>query len=145
MSSVTDPRPHVIRDRNGLRVLGRAECLDLLRSHTFGRVGVSIGALPTVLPVNYRLVDDAIVFRTSAGTKLEAASSGTVVAFEIDDHDPVSHSGWSVVAVGRARVVEDPGSVEELEGAGVPRWATGSEDRFVTIDTELVFGRELGS
>jgi hypothetical protein len=145
LSHATDPARVVIRDRKGLRVMGRAECLDRLRLRSFGRVGVSIGALPTVLPVNYRVVDESIVFRTGAGTKLQAASSGTVVAFEIDDHDPITHSGWSVVAVGPAQVVEDPAILERYERIGIPQWAAGADDRFVAIEAELVFGRELGA
>jgi uncharacterized protein len=41
-------------DRNGLEVLGRDACLRLLASATLGRVGVSSGALPSVVPVNFR-------------------------------------------------------------------------------------------
>ena len=142
---VIDPHSHNPFDPKGLRVLGHAECVERLRSQAFGRVGVSIGALPTVLPVNYRLVGDRIVFRTSAGTKLEAAAAGAVIAFEIDEHDPLTHTGWSVVAIGPARMVTDPAEMEVYERAGVPRWAPGPDDRFVTLETGLVFGRQLGS
>ncbi|HEX4905274.1 MAG TPA: pyridoxamine 5'-phosphate oxidase family protein, partial [Acidimicrobiales bacterium] len=61
-------------DRNGLEVLDRDECLRLLAQATLGRVGVTIGALPCVVPVNYRIVGDEVVIRTGAGTKLDAAT-----------------------------------------------------------------------
>src|SRR5690606_10684839 len=92
-------------DRNGLEVLGREECMRLLASASLGRLGITTGALPTVLPVNFRLVGDQIVFRTGSGTKLDAATDNAVVAFEVDDMDPVWHTGWSVVVTGMAREV----------------------------------------
>ena len=50
--------PGVIEvDRNGLEVLDPAECARLLASSTFGRIGITVSALPTILPINYRLVD----------------------------------------------------------------------------------------
>jgi nitroimidazol reductase NimA-like FMN-containing flavoprotein (pyridoxamine 5'-phosphate oxidase superfamily) len=103
-----------------------------------------MGALPVVLPVNYRMVGDHIVFRTAAGTKLEAASSGAVVAFEIDGIDPERHAGWSVHVIGRASVVADPERIAELEAIGIPRWAPAGDERFVAIACELVSGRAVG-
>lgn len=45
--------------------LEAAECHALLARGNLGRVAVSIGALPVVLPVNYALDAGAIVFRTT--------------------------------------------------------------------------------
>jgi nitroimidazol reductase NimA-like FMN-containing flavoprotein (pyridoxamine 5'-phosphate oxidase superfamily) len=130
-------------DRNGLEVLDREECLRLLADGTIGRLGLTSGALPTVLPVSYRLVDDRIVLRTNVGSKLEAATSGTVVAFEVDDVDPVWHTGWSVVVTGVARQVVDPDALARIAEAKVPRWAPMGADRYVEISLELVTGRRI--
>ena len=59
-----------------LELLDEDEALELLRHGEVGRVGVTIGALPAIFPVNYRLLDGAIVFRTAPGTKLAAATVG---------------------------------------------------------------------
>ena len=95
-------------DRNGLEVLDREECLRLLATATLGRLGLTSGALPTVLPVNFRLDSERVLVRTGRGSKLDAATQNTVVAFEVDDFDPLFQSGWSVVIVGMAREVTDP-------------------------------------
>lgn len=131
-------------DRNGLEVLDREECLQLLARATLGRIGVTDRALPTVLPVTFRMVDDRIVFRTATGTKLDAATRNAVVAFEVDDVDPLSHAGWSVVVTGLAREVTDPDELASVDAAGVPRWAPGSDGRVVEVTTDLVSGRRLG-
>lgn len=130
-------------DRNGLEYLDRSECLALLRQQTFGRVGLTIGALPTILPVTYRLVGERVVFRTGSGSKLAAATSGTVVAFEVDAMDPLAHTGWSVVVTGIAQVVYDSAELAELEKLGIPRWAPTSNDRTVALETDLISGRRL--
>lgn len=130
-------------DRNGLEVLDRDECLDLLAATVIGRIGISIGALPVILPINFRLVDDRIVFRTEIGTKLDAASAGSVVAFEVDDFDLCSHTGWSVAVSGIAREVTDAHDIAELSSSSIPRWAPSHNGRVVAIETELVSGRRI--
>lgn len=131
-------------DRNGLVVLDRDECLGLLARATLGRVGVSFGALPTILPVNFRLVEDEIAFRTTIGTKLDAATCNAVVAFEVDEIDPIYHSGWSVVVLGVAREVTDPAELHRFERARIPRWAPVPSERVVAISTQMVSGRRIG-
>ena len=90
-------------DRNGLVVLGRTECLRLLSGASVGRLAVTVGALPVILPVNFlRLDRDRVLIRTTTGTKLDAATRHAVVAFEVDDFDSFSHTGWSVCVTGVA-------------------------------------------
>jgi nitroimidazol reductase NimA-like FMN-containing flavoprotein (pyridoxamine 5'-phosphate oxidase superfamily) len=130
-------------DRNGLEVLGRDACLCLLAGATLGRIGVSSGALPSVVPVNFRFDGHQILIRTGVGTKLDAAVVNAVVAFEVDQIDPVAHTGWSVMVTGIARELTEPG---ELIAAGTPplaRWAPGGAHHVIAISTELVSGRRI--
>ncbi len=132
-------------DGQGLSLLDRDECLDLLRRSTFGRIGVTVGALPAVLPVNYRLVGEQIVFRTGQGTKLDAATCNSIVAFEVDDIDPMSHTGWSVMVTGEARKVTDDEELATLEQAHVPHWTPEPGEATVSIATTLLTGRRIGT
>ena len=132
-------------DRNGLEVLGRAECLRLLALATFGRIGFTSGALPTVLPVNFHLVDGRIVVRTSRGSKLDAALRNAVVAFEVDDFDPVRHAGWSVAVTGVAAEVSAPADLEEAHEQPLGRWASGNAEAVLAISTEFISGRRIAS
>lgn len=131
-------------DRNGVQVLDREACLRLLGQATLGRIGITMRALPVILPVNFRLVGDRIVFRTGAGTKLEAATHNTIVAFEVDEVDRVEHTGWSVVVTGIAREVLDRESLEELAAANIPKWAPSDDERMVEVTLDLVSGRRIG-
>jgi nitroimidazol reductase NimA-like FMN-containing flavoprotein (pyridoxamine 5'-phosphate oxidase superfamily) len=72
----------------------------LLVTAPVGRIAVTIGALPAILPVNFALVGAHIVIRTVPGTKLDAAIRRAIVAFEVDSYAADGSSGWSVLIQG---------------------------------------------
>jgi len=125
--------------------LGSDQCLKLLASCRVGRVGTSIGALPVILPVNYVVLDNGVLFRTAAGTKLDAAVRGLVVAFEADAYDPDGRAGWSVLLVGKASEVSDPVELERDEAIAMSPWP-GAEGQlhYVHIKAERISGRRFG-
>lgn len=101
-------------------------------------------ALPAVLPVNFRLdTDDSVLLRTSSDSELVRAIDGVVVAFEADEFDAETRSGWSVVVTGRATVVTDPAEHERLSEVGPTSWMPLRNTVFVRIESEMVNGREL--
>lgn len=130
-------------DRNGFEVLDRAQSLELLGTASLGRVAVSTGALPTVLPVNFLLDGERILFRSGRGTKLEAALRNTVVAFEVDDFDPLYHSGWSVVVTGVASELSAPDELADVSLLPIPHWGSNGDGHLIAVSTELVTGRRL--
>lgn len=130
-------------DRNGLEVLDRPACLRLLATATIGRIGVSSGALPVILPVNFRLIHEQVMFRSGVGTKLDAASCNQIVAFEVDAIDPMFHTGWSVLVTGMAREVTDQNELASGAIAGIPHWATAGDERMITIGTSRISGRRI--
>ena len=129
-------------DDNGLEVLDRDECLRLLATIPVGRIGVSSGALPVVLPVNFVLDGDRIVLRTNPGTKLSAALHDTVVAFEVDRWDPMWHEGWSVMVTGRACEVTGA-ELDRARTLPLRPWGADPTDHYIAITTDLVSGRRI--
>jgi nitroimidazol reductase NimA-like FMN-containing flavoprotein (pyridoxamine 5'-phosphate oxidase superfamily) len=127
----------------GLELLTEDEALVLLAAGEVGRVGVTMGAMPAIFPVNYRVVDGAILFRTAAGSKLNAAAAGAVVAFEVDDYDRVDRSGWSVLAVGTAEVVQDGHMALKAIAAHLAPYADGSRAAIVRIEPTFLSGRRI--
>ena len=122
----------------------RQECLALLATVPIARVGVTMNALPVVLPVNFVVLDGDIVFRTVDGTKFHAAAAGTVVAFDVDSYDPEGTSGWSVVIQGASPVVTDPSELDRVRRLIVDPWAVdGSADRTGRITASLISGRRF--
>ena len=89
-----------------LEPLSYGECIEHLRSRCVGRLAVVVGHYPQVFPMNYRLDDNIIVLRADVGTVLLAANHANV-GFQVDEVDPASGSGWSVLVQGMAEDVSD--------------------------------------
>ena len=127
----------------GLELLTEEQSRELLAGGEVGRLGITIGALPAIFPVNYRVIDGAIVFRSSPGSKLSAAAEGAVVAFEVDDYQLADRSGWSVLAVGRAEVVDDPNISSRMIDAHLEPFPDGPRKVVVRIEPTFLTGRRL--
>ncbi|WP_434099602.1 helix-turn-helix domain-containing protein [Streptomyces sviceus] len=123
--------------------LGTDECRSLLGTHGVGRIAVSTPSAPVVVPVNYSVVDSAIVFRTASGATPSLAS-GHQVAFEVDRIDDAFSSGWSVLACGLADTVTDPDERRRLdERAYTAPWAGGHRDLWMRIEPHTITGRRI--
>ena len=93
--------------------------------------------------MNYRLVDGCIVFRSSPGSKLSAAASRAVVAFEVDDYNAADRSGWSVLVVGQSNVVDDVDMRFNALEAGLSPYVDGPRGAIVRIDPTFVSARRI--
>ena len=130
-------------DRNGMVVLDREECIRRLGRGGIGRVALIIDGEPAVFPVNYSVKDGDIYFLTAAGSKLSASSEGAVFAFEVDGHDKMEHTGWSVVVTGSSEVVPLD-ELEPLWRLKLGRWVGGGPEILVRIRSDQVSGRAIG-
>ncbi|MFC9926142.1 helix-turn-helix domain-containing protein [Streptomyces sp. NPDC127190] len=123
--------------------LGPGECQALLGTHGVGRLALSTPIGPVIVPVNYSIVDGAIVFRTAPGTT-PALAAGSRVAFEVDRIDDAFSRGWSVLVRGRARAVTDPEEQQRYtERAHSTPWAGGHRDMWVRLDPSTLTGRRI--
>ncbi|GAA2103550.1 hypothetical protein GCM10009841_20750 [Microlunatus panaciterrae] len=121
-------------------------CWDRLRAGIIGRVCWNTVDGPELLPVNYAVHKEHIVFRTSAYGPLADLKDPREVAFEIDEFDPVERSGWSVLVRGKARAVTRPDELIELRsGSGPEPWAAGSRNLVITITPRKVTGRVVAA
>ena len=134
------PVPDVV-----LKHLPEHECWERLQHAEIGRLLISVSALPLAFPVNYRLVERRIIFLTAPGTKLTAAVSEAVVGFEVDQVDSEAQTGWSVMATGVARVVDDPTQIDALRGLGIRSWLSTPTPHYVAIAIEQFSGRRLAA
>jgi nitroimidazol reductase NimA-like FMN-containing flavoprotein (pyridoxamine 5'-phosphate oxidase superfamily) len=131
-------------DHAGLETLPFEACLELLGSVPLGRVGFAADGELVVLPVNHAVDGQDVVFCTARGSKLAAAEEQGLVAFEADDYDQRTMSGWSVVMTGQATVVYEDAEIERLRRLGVHPWSTAVEHPFwVRIRPTSVTGRRI--
>lgn len=129
-------------DVRSLELLSHHECVQLLTGAQVGRVVFTMAALPAVVPVTFAVHEDAVVMCTAAETRLAAAADGGVLAFEIDELDPRTRTGWSVVVTGVAKLVADPLMSSRLHGIVAP-WAPGHHDVFIRLPLTVVSGRRI--
>jgi nitroimidazol reductase NimA-like FMN-containing flavoprotein (pyridoxamine 5'-phosphate oxidase superfamily) len=108
---------------NEAQQLTREQCLCRLASHRVGRVSVSRGALPVIMPVTYVHDGDSVLFRAPLDAGFIEACDRSVIAFEVGGVD-CDDGEWSVHVVGIASMV------------------TADTAR---VDLERVSGRQLGS
>ncbi|HEX5512521.1 MAG TPA: pyridoxamine 5'-phosphate oxidase family protein [Actinomycetales bacterium] len=123
-------------------VLSEKQSREALTRAEVGRVVFTDRALPAVLPVTYIVDDDTIVIRTARGSRLARAADGAVLAFETDDLNRATRSGWSVVVTGEAYVETDPDEQARLAELLEP-WVPGMKAVFIRIPLTVVTGREV--
>ena len=123
--------------------LTKGECFGLLAREQLGRVTFVDDRGPMVLPVNFVLDRQMVVFRTGDGAKLDVARDGGRVAFEVDGTDAATHTGWSVVLRGEAVEVTDPAELARLRGLPLDPWAPGTKNRYVRILPAALTGRRI--
>lgn len=128
-------------DRNGLEILERSACLDLLGTAPLGRLAYLSGAVPKVIPVNFQLEDGRLRFRLGTGGALAAIEAGRFVTFEADEIDPDTGSGWSVCVLGIATEICERPDVEP--GPPVRSWLRGTRGRTLGLPTDQIEGRRL--
>lgn len=118
--------------------LDEATCWTLLGAEGIGRIAWTGADGPVVLPLNYRIGDHRIELRTAAYSALAREVEDSIVAFEVDRIDEVQHTGWSVLAQGRASF-----DFESPAGTGPVPWAAGSRALRISITPRSVSGRRL--
>jgi nitroimidazol reductase NimA-like FMN-containing flavoprotein (pyridoxamine 5'-phosphate oxidase superfamily) len=128
-----------------LKELGFDECDRLLRAGVIGRVAVSTPSGPHIVPVNYSVVDDAIIFRTTPYSVLGTYGRNAHLAFEIDYFDYERHRGWSVMARGRGDAIMDGEEIKRINDVWPPRpWAEGQRNLYFRMPRTELTGRRIG-
>lgn len=89
--------------------LSQAEAWDLLGRKSHGRVALSIGALPAILPVQYHVDEDRIALCVGNHDVPWQAVTGTVAAFSVVSAGSPFSPGWWVHVLGTLRPPERPG------------------------------------
>ena len=136
-------------DDRTIETLEEAECLRLIAPGGIGRIAYASRWGQAVLPVNYRLHEGAIVFRTALHSALDEDLQTGIgdaeykVAFEIDELDMTGRQGWSVLIQGPAHRVESEDERASAMNAGVSNWAPGNRELFVRIVPSRITGRRI--
>jgi nitroimidazol reductase NimA-like FMN-containing flavoprotein (pyridoxamine 5'-phosphate oxidase superfamily) len=127
-----------------LNVLSPDECWSLLDRQQFARIAWTGPSGPVVLPVNYTRDGEAVWVRTGAHSELAREADESKVAVLVDEIDPVTHSGWTVLLRGTAHAEYHEERVPEAV-RGLVTWASGARPIWLRLAPDNVTGRRMGS
>jgi nitroimidazol reductase NimA-like FMN-containing flavoprotein (pyridoxamine 5'-phosphate oxidase superfamily) len=132
-----------------LEHLDEAECLRLIAPGGIGRIAYTGRFDLTVLPVNYKLHEGTIYFRSAEEShtvqdlRTGIKDADYRVAFEVDDFDPATREGWSVLIQGPAYHLDGESEQADALTIGLEAWPGGERDHFVRISPQRISGRRI--
>ena len=97
-------------------------------------------SVPAIRPVNDLVDEGRIIIRMAdvGDLRCRAIRRGVVVAYEADSIDPQTRAGWSVVVIGHASGLTEPGQVLRYQQL-LPPWIN-HPDTVVAIEPEIITG-----
>ncbi len=129
--------------RPAIEHLAADECMTLIAPGGIGRFVFVDQRGPVAWPVNFRMLDGDVVFRTNSGSSaLEALTEGET-SFEVDRVDDALTEGWSVLLTGPSHLIVDPIEQERVRSIGTTPWAGGEHDAFVRMEPTTITGRRI--
>ena len=125
-----------------VKPLAEIECQDLLASVNVGRLSLTIGALPVIMPVTYWYFGANVILNMRDGPARRAAIEH-VVGFEIDATN-LEHVLWTVLIIGRAVEIIDPAERTELQNLGFAAPVGTTKPQYLKVGTDIVTGYRTG-
>ena len=125
---------------DGIDTLELEQCWRMLREEEFGRLAYRLVDEVHIVPINYAVDHDTLLFRTAEGNKLLGVVMGSEVAFEIDRYGETS--ARSVVVRGRARLLGDD-EAHRGDNVRLRPWVQNLKYNLVEIVPSVVSGREF--
>ena len=131
-----------MEDEEQVAEMSPQECWQRLSTHELGRLAFRVVDEVHILPVNYAVRNESLLFRTAEGTKLLGVVMESSVALEIDGYDETS--AWSVVVRGQARRLEEDEAHAADDLDSLP-WVQPETPKYnaVRIDPTVVSGRHF--
>jgi uncharacterized protein len=128
-----------------VEVLSADECRDLLQTRDVGRLAVVVAGYPEVFPVNYAVVRDRVVIRTSPGVKLTHARFERV-CFQVDELNTADRTGWSVLVKGvvhELKAGDRHGAELDRAASSTRSWAGGTKEHILVVTPVSITGRRI--
>jgi uncharacterized protein len=126
-------------------ILDRAECEQLLASRNVGRLGVVVDGQPYVIPVHYATPGGGVIVFRAALRSLLMEASLREVAFEVDDAQPKTRTGWFVTVIGVARDIAD--AIDEtsvsLRELPIVEWSSEDRPEWFKVEPRELIGLRL--
>lgn len=135
------------RDATGARTfehLDAAECWRLVGQHGLGRVVFAGDTHAQVVPTSYDALSGTAYFRAPTFGELARRVHDHATSLQVDDIDPGTFTGWSVVMSGTAHRVEDAATVASLWPLDRPDpWFPGARPQWIALPVDELHGQRV--
>ena len=124
--------------------LSPVECRSRLDTTHVGRLAFLAPDGLRMVPMNYAMNGDVIVFVTAPDSHLATHGEGAEAVFEIDEIDAEGEQAWSVVVSGRLE--RPPAADEDWDIAGWRNptpWVAGDRWFHLQLRSSAITGRRL--
>jgi nitroimidazol reductase NimA-like FMN-containing flavoprotein (pyridoxamine 5'-phosphate oxidase superfamily) len=121
-------------------VLHPVESWEFLRSQEIGRLAFHLLGEVHIVPINYAVDGERLVFLTSEGNKLLGVTMNDDVAFEVDE--VVGEHATSVIVRGRARQLQGQ-ETTVIERLPLRPWVGTPKFQVVAIRVDEISGRRF--
>jgi len=120
-------------------ILSEAECQDLLASENFGRVSLTMRALPVIMPINYGYLGGSVILGFGDGPARRAIASGHVIALGVDSGN-LTDPFWTVLAIGRAAEITDHTATTEFRRMGLTDLTGAPAEHYLQLRPDIMTG-----
>jgi nitroimidazol reductase NimA-like FMN-containing flavoprotein (pyridoxamine 5'-phosphate oxidase superfamily) len=133
-----------------LAPISEDECWELLRSAGIGRISYTGRFGPMIQPINFEVQDKSIYFRvaehgpTGEDLRTGIAHADYRIAFQADEFDTASRSGWSVLVQGDVHPMETEDERASVARICVESWVSGPRELFLRITPTHLSGHRIG-
>jgi nitroimidazol reductase NimA-like FMN-containing flavoprotein (pyridoxamine 5'-phosphate oxidase superfamily) len=121
------------------QVLSAAECQDLLASANFGRIALTIRALPVVMPVNYGYLGGSVILGMSDGPARRALAEENVIALGVDSSN-LSDVFWALLVIGKATEVTDSAQRTQFQSLGLADPTGTPASHYLQLQPDILTG-----
>jgi len=127
--------------------LSEEECLELLSTRSAGRLAWTLDDDIELMPVTHQVVGHSLVMRIAPNAPMAHIEVGQRIAFEVDELDEATRTGWDVVAHGTVQSMNSYSDDAAAVAAGAPKltWAPGVRRNVMTISITSLSGRAVSS
>ena len=121
------------------QVLSETQCQDLLASESFGRVSLTMRALPVIMPINYGYLGGSVILGMGDGPARRAIAGGNVIALGVDSGN-LTDSFWTVLAIGRATEITDHTETTEFQRMGLTDLTGAPAEHYLQLRPDIMTG-----
>jgi nitroimidazol reductase NimA-like FMN-containing flavoprotein (pyridoxamine 5'-phosphate oxidase superfamily) len=119
--------------------LSESQCQELLASESFGRISLTMRALPVIMPINYGYLGGSVILGMSDGPARRAIAGGNVIALGVDSGN-TTDTFWTVLAIGRATEITDRNQTTEYRRMGLMDLTGTPAAHYLQLRPDIIAG-----